>query len=201
MQMKKKMKDESGSMAVYVAVALTGFLIILTAIYIKSTSVRNAQLTTITKIKESYEQGNNNIDETYQRIVDEMVYFEDFNEVKNYGRTSTEEPVSVNGIITLKSTGMDPSFNMNDVTYFNPREYRYIDVKYRTSSQAGTMQFVFENATLEEELVCDGEWHTVTFDFGSKSSSLGNSPITGWIWKWASESDVTMDVDYIRIYK
>lgn len=62
MQMKKKLKEERASMAVYVAIALTSFLIILVSLYTTSVSVRKAQLSTIIKIKEAYEQDNERIE-------------------------------------------------------------------------------------------------------------------------------------------
>lgn len=63
MQMKRKLKEERASMAVYVAIALTSFLIILVSLYTTSVSVRKAQLSTIIKIKEAYEQDNAKIEE------------------------------------------------------------------------------------------------------------------------------------------
>lgn len=62
MQMKRKLKEERASMAVYVAIALTSFLIILVSLYTTSVSVRKAQLSTIIKIKEAYEQDNAKIE-------------------------------------------------------------------------------------------------------------------------------------------
>ena len=56
-QMKKWVKNEQGSMAVY-AVGLTlTFIIILMAIFTLTSSVRKNQLQTELKIKEVYEQG------------------------------------------------------------------------------------------------------------------------------------------------
>lgn len=72
MQMKKKIKEERGSMAVYVAIALVSFLLILVALYTTSASVRKAQLTTIVKIKEAYEKDNSKIDETYYEHVQKL---------------------------------------------------------------------------------------------------------------------------------
>ncbi len=201
MQMKKKVREEKGSMAVYVAVTLTSFLIILTAIYIASTSMRNTQLSTIVKIKESYEQGNDRIGETYQKIADQMAYFEDFKDWKNFQLTATAENNIVDGILSLRSSDVNPTITMEDVTSFNPREYRYIDIKYKTNSNAGSMKLIIGDSTIEKTLTCDGQWHTATFDLGLDANIWRNSPITGWTWVWTTESNVTMDVDYIRAYK
>ena len=67
MQMKNKLKEEKGSMAVYVTMALLSFLILLVGIYSSGISVRKSQLTSSIKIKEAYEQYNNNIEQIYER--------------------------------------------------------------------------------------------------------------------------------------
>ena len=51
----KRCKEEKGSMAVYVIVTLVSFCLILTGIYISTSSVRKAQIKTDIKIKEVYE--------------------------------------------------------------------------------------------------------------------------------------------------
>lgn len=66
MQM-KKVKEEIGSVAVYVFIVLFSFLIVLITFYASATNVRKSQLATIIRIKESYEQDNENIEEIYQR--------------------------------------------------------------------------------------------------------------------------------------
>ncbi len=51
----KSIKEEKGSMAVYVIVTLVSFCLILTGIYISTASARKAQIKTDIKIKEVYE--------------------------------------------------------------------------------------------------------------------------------------------------
>lgn len=72
MQMKKKIKSEKASMAVYVAVVLTGILFILVAIHTTTVSVRKSQLQTNLKIKESYELDNTRIDEIYNKLYSKL---------------------------------------------------------------------------------------------------------------------------------
>lgn len=67
MQMKKNIKKENGSMAVYVSIVLVAFLIILLGVFASSMSVRKWQLKSIVKIKESYELNNGNVEEIYQK--------------------------------------------------------------------------------------------------------------------------------------
>lgn len=72
MQMRKKIKEQQASMAVYVAVVLTGILFILVAIHTTTIGVRKAQLQTNLKIKESYEMDNTKIDEIYNKLYSKL---------------------------------------------------------------------------------------------------------------------------------
>lgn len=62
----KKIKEERGSMAAYVAIVLLSFLFILSALYFTSITVRKTQLLTVLKVKESYELGNDKAEEIYE---------------------------------------------------------------------------------------------------------------------------------------
>lgn len=64
--MNKKTREEKGSIAVYVAMVLFTFILILTAIYISITETRKSELGTILKIKESYESNSGDIEKIYQ---------------------------------------------------------------------------------------------------------------------------------------
>lgn len=64
--MKKRIIEEKGSMAVYVCVVLLAFMLILSGIYMSSTSTRKSELGTTIKIKESYEADNEDIEKIYQ---------------------------------------------------------------------------------------------------------------------------------------
>ena len=63
----KKVKEEKGSISVYVFIVLFSFLIVLTSFYISASTVRKSELATVLRIKQSYEQDNENIEEVYQR--------------------------------------------------------------------------------------------------------------------------------------
>ena len=83
MQMKKIVKEEKGSMAVYVSVVLLGFIIVLSAIYASAVAIRKQQMETNIKIKEAYEEENENIEETYQAKLEEMILAKwDLNKVR-----------------------------------------------------------------------------------------------------------------------
>lgn len=72
MQMKKIVKKENGSMAVYVAIVLLSFLVLLSGIYMSSSSARKSQLITTLKIKQSYETDTEKIEEIYQKQFDKL---------------------------------------------------------------------------------------------------------------------------------
>ena len=66
MQM-KKIKEENGSISVYVFLVLFSFLIVLTSFYVSASTVRKSELATVLRIKQSYEQDNKNVEEIYQK--------------------------------------------------------------------------------------------------------------------------------------
>lgn len=67
MQMKRNIKEEKGSIAVYVSIVLLAFLIILSGIFASSMSVKKSQLKTVLMIKQSYELYNKNVEDIYQK--------------------------------------------------------------------------------------------------------------------------------------
>ena len=63
------LKNNKGSIAVYVLIVLITMLFILVSIFYTSNAVRKSQLTTVVKIKQSYEKDNNRADEIYQYLI------------------------------------------------------------------------------------------------------------------------------------
>lgn len=137
---------------------------------------------------------------------DNFAYLEEFNTWNNYTLHEAQNVSCSNGIITLKSNNtIDPWVEMYNVTSFDPTKYRYIDVKYRATSNAGVMAFYMienpssETYTIKKDLICDGDWHIVTFDLWSNEAVKGRNPITGWRWDFADTAGATIEVDYIKI--
>ena len=64
----RKIKQEKGSMAVYVSIVLLSMLFILMAVFITSNSVMKSQIETTVGIKESYEADNSRADEIYDSL-------------------------------------------------------------------------------------------------------------------------------------
>ena len=68
MQKKTSLKSQKGVISVYVTITIIVFIIILTAIYIAAVSVRKNQIKTLIKVKEVYEQDNDNIESIYKNL-------------------------------------------------------------------------------------------------------------------------------------
>lgn len=66
-----KLREQKGSMAVYVTVVLVGMLFILMAVFFISNSVRRTQLQTNLKVKEAYEADNPRADQIYASLTRE----------------------------------------------------------------------------------------------------------------------------------
>ena len=66
-----KLREQKGSMAVYVTVVLVGMLFILMAVFFISNSVRRTQLQTNLKVKEAYEADNAKADQIYASLTRE----------------------------------------------------------------------------------------------------------------------------------
>lgn len=124
MQMKKKIKEERASMAVYVAIVLFSFLIMLTGIYVSSISVRKGQLQTILRIKDSYELNNDKVEEIYQAQANKVSYVQDglmlhYDGINNTGNghsttATTWKDLTGNGhdIATIKGTINDDNIQL-----------------------------------------------------------------------------------------
>ena len=69
MNIKSLMKNENGSMAVYVLIVLLSMLIILTAVFFLSNFERRQQMLTAVMLKDAYEVDVDNIAEIYNYLV------------------------------------------------------------------------------------------------------------------------------------
>lgn len=108
--MKNLFKKENASMTIYVAVSIFSFMIILTAVFFASSAVRKSQIQTIPKIKETYEQDIDNINQIYEdRKSQEQQYIQEglilhYDGINNTG----------NGHSSTTTTWKDLSGNGND---------------------------------------------------------------------------------------
>ena len=66
------LKNNKGSIAVYVSIVLITMLLILSTIFLTSNSVRKSQLATAIKIKEAYEKDNSRADEIYIDLINKQ---------------------------------------------------------------------------------------------------------------------------------
>ncbi len=205
----RKIKQEKGSMAVYVSIVLLSMLFILMAVFITSNSVMKSQIETTVGIKESYEADNSRAADIYDSVTDELaskyIFVQDFDTLPTYSTNTTTYTVS-NSVITLTATGNDPQVNMYNVTSFSPLTYRYIEVRYRTSLDGNMEFFMIENPVDGQYLISvpitgDGNWHVLTVDLWTNEAVKNRSTITGWRWDWRADGNATMNVDYIKVGK
>ena len=205
----RKVKEQTGSMAVYVSIVLLCMLFILMALFMRSNAVMVSQLESTIRLKQSYEADNQKASEIYEGVTQELaskyVFVQDFDTLPSYSVDRTTATVA-NGVITLTATGNDPQIHMKNVTSFSPLTYRYIEVRYRTNSSSGMEFFMIEDPvdqtySVTAPMTGDGQWHVLTIDLWSNENVKNRSSITGWRWDWRFDADGTVDIDYIKIRK
>ena len=116
--MKRKIKGQKGSMAVFVSIVLLTMLFILSAIFLTSNSVRQALIGTVLGVKESYESDNSRASEVYSDLTatpdSDPTYVQDglilyYDAINNTG----------NGHSSSTTTWKDLSGHGNDLTLYN----------------------------------------------------------------------------------
>lgn len=65
----RNIREQKGSMAVYVSIVLLSMLFILMAVFITSNAVMRSQIETTVGIKQSYEADNSRAAEIYDSLV------------------------------------------------------------------------------------------------------------------------------------
>ena len=114
-----KIKDEKGSMAIYVLIVLLSMLLMLTTVFLTSNSARKSQLKTVMGIKQAYEADNDKAADIYNSITKKsknktISYVTDglilyYDAVNNTG----------NGHSNTETTWKDLSGNGNDLVLSN----------------------------------------------------------------------------------
>ncbi|MDN3667603.1 hypothetical protein QWY92_19555 [Algibacter miyuki] len=130
----------------------------------------------------------------------------------------TTESITVNsttnGILNVTSTTTDPIINMYGIGSFDPLVNKYINIRYKVvSGTANHAQIFFLNSTnttasgnyyLDVPLISDNTWRIATLNMSLKADNTVNpkwieSNITGWRFDFATNSGVTMDIDFIEL--
>lgn len=65
----RKLKQEKGSIMLFVLISMLFFVMYLVGMYILSANTESAQIIESQRIKEIYEEGTNNIDDVYTTIL------------------------------------------------------------------------------------------------------------------------------------
>lgn len=205
-----KIRDEKGSMAAYVTIVLVSMLFILMAVFLTSNNLRKNQIKTALKVKETYEADNSRADEIYDGLVGNIKhnysYIQDFNTPVEYQTSNTTYKIE-NGLIKLTATGNDSQVKMYNVTSFDPKEYRYVDIRYKIKSEQKFMEIFFieepvdQTYSISKGIISDGQWHVLTIDLWENENVKNRDNITGWRLDWIGDNNAYMEVDYIRIRK
>ena len=131
---------------------------------------------------------------------------------QSYTSANTTVNSTTGGILNVTSTNGDPMINMYQLGSFDPNTYRYINIRYRvTSGTANGMQIFYTNglygganADQRKDIAISSTplntWKIVSIDMGTPTT--GNwlhSNVTGWRFDWATNSGVTMDIDFIQL--
>lgn len=69
----KILKNEKGSVTLFVLIAMLFFLMFMVGLYIMSANSESSQIAETARIKEIYEEGTNNIDDVYATLVDNAI--------------------------------------------------------------------------------------------------------------------------------
>ncbi len=138
-------------------------------------------------------------------LIGKEIYREDF-EAFTYQTSGTKVNSCENSILDVTSTDENPFIIMEQMVSFQPKEYRYIEIKYKTTDNK-----LLEIYTIKEpkddtycmtsnELITDGNWHTVVLDLWSNENIKNQQEITGWRLDWGdNQIGVSMQIDYIKV--
>lgn len=116
---------------------------------------------------------------------------------------------NVNGILNVTSTTYDPYISMFDLGSFDPTVYKFINFRYRVASGTADLgQIFFLNGKmiladgskyLDTPLISDNAWHIATLDMSTHPLWATGGNITGIRYDYATNSGVTMDLDFIEL--
>lgn len=123
---------------------------------------------------------------------------------------------SGNSIVHVRSTSEDPkmTFVFAPEHYFSPKEYRYVIVRYRCSSNQSNLMGLYTSATPTSQtyfayriIKSDGLWHELKIDLWSLSENESGA-IKNQDWcdggirfDFTNNGNIDMDIDYIRFLK
>lgn len=170
MQMKRKLREQKASMAAYVTIVLTTFLIILTTIYISSVSVRKGQLKTVMKVKEAYESSVADKESIYQEQV---------------AKIRPSATITVNSTAALTGSGITATITQNSKIDLDLTKCKYV---YNTSANAigtnptsysgGTLSGATGNITLSSASAGTYYLHVLTTNKSGTAVETISAPVT-----------------------
>lgn len=155
-----------------------------------------------------------NMELDYIQLVKLPVCFEEQWDTTPYQLIGTDVLSNSMGILRLKSKTGDPLMTMYNIGSFDPNVFRYMEVRYKLDVGMPSTGFeIFflnneykevytqEQSVRSNDLTADGKWHTYYLDMWSNSKYRIGGYITGWRYDWATNKEVNMELDYIRLVK
>ncbi len=141
----------------------------------------------------------------YQGGCGDDAFNQDWN-TQPYSLAATTVNSNTNGILNLTAGTDDPMVHMSDLGSFNASMYRYINIRYRTSSATGVQIYYSKlpnNDGLSESQVVnrtynnDGNWNILSIDMSTSTNWTGS--ITGWRFDWATTLGANVEIDFITL--
>jgi len=111
-----------------------------------------------------------------------------------------------NGILTATSSTVDPNIGMANLGTFAATTYKYINIRYKTTSATGVEIYYSKNAANSDlaeaqkvagTYINDGAWHTLSLNMSSSANWTGT--IYGWRFDWATTNGAVVDFDFIEL--
>ncbi len=149
-------------------------------------------------------QSEKSIQIDYIRVIKEEIFIEDF-ETCEYKMSETIVNSCENSVLDITSTSNHPQIFMYNVTIFDPKIYRYVEIKYKTTTNNSIELFMEENPSdttycvRSRPLTTDGKWHIEVIDLWSNENVKNRDTITGWRFDWGIDNGVSMEIESIRI--
>lgn len=171
-----------------------------------TTTICNGSSTTLTSSGGNL--SSEGVDVWYEGACGGQAFYEGFN-TQPTTTYQTAVNSNLNGILNVSTTGTDPEIEMYNLGSFDPAVYKYINFRYRVvSGTAVAAQLFFLNSTdtfasgskyLNEALVSDNQWHTASVDMSTHALWATGGAITGFRYDYATNSGVTIDLDFIEL--
>lgn len=185
----KNMKNEKGSLALFVTIAMLFFMAFLLALFLSTTNEQKTQLAVTARIKEIYEKDVNNIEEIYNTFIGTEEYIPIYT-AEQLKKVGTGESVYISEIGKYYTFNLDSKYILKNNIELNKNKYTIAeDEKITFSSDAeqwtaiGTSANPFTGVFDGDKYKISGLYINNTLDnqglFGFNSGIIENLMVLG----------------------